>query len=65
MSYVIVAVLALLVGAALAIAAEETRVSEAHRNEKSWRKRTCRHMATRFQPYEGDDAARSRVGRRP
>lgn len=65
MSYVIVAVLSFLIGAALTAAAEETRVHEAHRDEKSWRKRTCRHMATRFQPYEGDDAARSRVGRRP
>lgn len=64
MSYVIVALIGFVVGVVLTIAAEETRISEAHRDERSWRKRACRHRSTRFQPYEGDEAERSQVGRR-
>jgi hypothetical protein len=45
------------------IAVEETRVSEAHRDEQSWRKRVCTHGSTTFQAGEGDDYARSQVGR--
>lgn len=56
---VVAASLLLLAGV---IVIEETRVSEAHRDEKSWRKRTCTHGSTGFQAGEGDDYARSQIG---
>lgn len=45
-------------------AVEETRVKEAKRGKKSADKRVCHHGGTSFQAGEGDDYARSQVGRR-
>lgn len=53
-----VAVLSLIL-LALVVGVEETRVQEAHREADSWRKRTCQHGSTPFQPFDGDERSRS------
>jgi hypothetical protein len=50
---------------AAVFAFEETRVSEARRRRESAEKRVCHHGGTTFQPFDGDDAVRHQVGRRP
>lgn len=55
----------MILAAALIVAVfivEEGRVRSARSGEKSAAKRVCRHGSTSFQPFDGDDAARSRIG---
>jgi hypothetical protein len=52
-------------GLLVALVVEETARREWHREADSWRKRVCHHGGTTFQPFDGDDAVRHQVGRRP
>ena len=54
--WIVVILSALLLAGVVGV--EETRVHEAHREAASWRKRTCAHGSTRFQPFEGDEVQR-------
>lgn len=42
----------------LVVVVEETRVSEAHREADSWRKRTCHHGSTGYDPSDPDREVR-------
>lgn len=52
-------------GLLVALVVEETARREWRREAGSAHKRVCHHGGTTFQPFDGDDAVRHQVGRRP
>lgn len=45
------------------VGVEETRVHEAHREADSWKKRTCHHGSTGYDPSDPDNDLRHRGSR--